>query len=238
MDFRPFIQQRIDRLAGSNPKPETKVGGQPETKGTPPSNAQTQSSSSGAHSEPAKPLVGRPVEDLTGTLKFLRDHAGDSEHDFIMLQLLISEEGTPPDQLAPKLHAVLANTTGDHAAMLEFVGAELLRKGYSKAVIEQLLAGPAPAASGPGVEPGLAERKKKLLGGMGDDDRAAQTERNKERLRARVDAAKGSGSPPRPEPAPLRPFEIETKSARQQEHQHPPPEGRQTQRRAARSPGG
>jgi hypothetical protein len=180
MDFGPFIQQRIDRLAGGSPKAETKVGGQPEPKGAPPSNAQTLSSSSVAPSEPAKALADRDVRDLTGTLTFLRDNAGESEHDFIMLQLLIGEKGDLTE-LAQKLHAVIANTTGDHAALLEFIGHELLRQGLSKDQVVQFLANRAPAASGPAAGAGSDDRTTWLLGGMSDDENARQTQRQKVR---------------------------------------------------------
>lgn len=179
MDFHTFIQQRIDKLPVSTPPPDTKSSGPRELPVPVPSSAQTRSAHAETQGhEAVKPVQDREAQDLRETLTFLKKNTGPAEHDFIMLQLLISEEGTPRDQLAPKLRALLANTTGDHAAMLKFVGAELLRKGYSKAVIERLLPDPSPAASGPGVEPGLAERKKKLLGGMGDD-KSSQTERQK-----------------------------------------------------------
>lgn len=214
MDFRSFIQQRIDRLAASSPPPDTKSSGPRELPAAVPSSAQTRSAHADAQGhEAVKPVQDREAQDLRETLKFLKENTGQAEHDFIMLQLLIGEEATTPAQLEPKLRALLANTTGDHAALLEFVGAELFKNGYSKAVIQERLADRAPDATAPGLAHGLAERRDRLLAGMGaDESEATQAQRNKERLKAQASAAKNNQPADRPDPAPHRPFIVETKN--------------------------
>jgi len=190
MDFHTFIQQRIDKLPVSTPPPDTKSSGPRELPVPVPSSAQTRSAHADVQGhEAAKSVQDRQAQDLRKTLEYLKDNTGQAEHDFIMLQLLIGEKATTPAELEPKLRALLANTTGDHAALLEFVGAELFKNGYSKAVIQKRLTDRAPHATAPGVASGLAERRARLLAGMGADQPADK-----------------------PDPEPPRPFIVETKN--------------------------